>query len=197
MTEKETPESKRPWGIILTLIGTVITVAGTIIVANINSANEIAKLRVQNEINLTNTAISRDEAVRALTAEAGIVTQTLAITASGSVTSAPTQTAAPTLNPSIPTQLVLIPTDAPRPTLTVEPSYPCDAHIDPNAEAARLDVVLQTPVGNTIVGSVSRGEPIRVIERSAGINVYYRIQRDGRTIGWIAEEYLELSDNCP
>jgi len=113
----------------------------------------------------------------------------------------PTNTPLPTSTP-LPTNTSLpAPTTAPA-TATSAPiviaTYPCDAQVDPFSTSTTLNVVRQFPnQTSTTVASVRRGDAVTVIEKSAGNDVFYRIQSNGRTLGWIAEEHLELSANCP
>lgn len=135
-------------------------------------------------------------------------------TSTPSSTPTPTETSLATPTPAHtaipPTDASVLPTNTPVPptpvpTVTNTPlqsistgSYPCDATVNPFATATTLNVVRQFPNQNaSIVASVRRGETVLVIERSAGSDVFYNIQSNGRTVGWIADEHLELSNNCP
>jgi Bacterial SH3 domain len=95
----------------------------------------------------------------------------------------------PTATPA-PAQPTVVPTVSTR-------AYPCTAQVDPNSPSSILNVVRQSPNSTTVIASVRRGDQVTVIERSAGANVFYRIQSGGRTIGWIAAQYLALSATCP
>ncbi len=220
MTEKEDAKSKLPWGIILGLIGTIITVAGTIIVANIGSSNELEKLRVQNEINLTNTAIARIEAIQAVTLQAQLATDTpiAIVTATSTVTSTPSNT--PTDTPStVPTETVVIPTEKPSdtplptspPTAIPTPitiptqaarAYPCDATINAaGSDAIRIQVVYSQPLPQGI-----RLDPIRVDTQVQVVNQrdtpsngrWYQIAgSNGTRLGWVHQNNLHLSTDCP
>ena len=97
-------------------------------------------------------------------------------------------------------------TDEPTPFLTATspppsastPSFPCDATVDPNSAPSTLNIVRQLPNPSaSIVASLQRGELVRIIGQGGDPNIFYEIQSSGRTLGWVAERYLVLSDSCP
>lgn len=123
-------------------------------------------------------------------------------TATQTQTETPTATSTQTPTPSF-TSTQVEATPSPTATIFFQPVptsaqiLPCDAVIDSNAASTILNIVRQFPNPNaTITGSVRRGEPIRVLEKSAGTDAFYEIQVNGRSVGWVAEEHIEFSANC-
>ncbi|MGB1287674.1 MAG: GW dipeptide domain-containing protein [Aggregatilineales bacterium] len=106
----------------------------------------------------------------------------------------PTQTS-PAIQIVLPTStLVIVNTSIP----VQAQGYPCDATISPNSVSSILNVVRQFPNREAIItASVRRSDSVTIIDQSSGTDLYYQIQQNGRTIGWIAEEYLVLSPGCP
>ncbi|MCL4247077.1 MAG: TIR domain-containing protein [Anaerolineae bacterium] len=193
------------------LIGALVIVAATLI--NSNGDRELAALQtpipttVVAQVGATDTDIPT-----ATIAPSPTPTDTPVPTATPTETavpprSTPTSTETPMEIPTASPTSTETETPTPSPTATpvsVTPtvmpqsrSYPCEATVDPYATASILTVVRQSPNSSTTIASVRRGEQVLVIDRSAGAQVFYRIQSNGRTIGWIAAEYLELSPTCP
>ena len=135
------------------------------------------------------------------------LTHTVTPTATLTPTQLPTETATniPPTATAIPPSAtsVSLPTNTAIPAPTQPPivtnrSFPCEGTVAPTATSSILNVVRQFPNPNaSIVDSVRRGEIVTVLDNSAGSTVYYEIQSGGRTIGWIAQEYLVLSETCP
>ena len=108
-----------------------------------------------------------------------------------------TPTSTPTLTSTVTSSFLQTPTNAPT-SIVSSITYPCHAVVDPSLTSTRLNVVKQFPNStSTTVASVRRGDTVIILERSEGTDGYYHIQSGGRTLGWIAASYLQLSASCP
>lgn len=172
------------------LYAAMIGAVGAIVAAVITILPNFMNQNTASTLPPTPTSVVINEPTTAIPDEPAL-TSVPPWTQQPATTNTPTDVAAPAATATSP------PTSTSAPVQTSR-SYPCSATVDPFSGSTVLNVVRQFPTRTAqIVDSVRRGDEVLVLERSAGADVFYRIQSDGRTVGWIAEEYLQLSNNCP
>ncbi|GIK63645.1 MAG: hypothetical protein BroJett018_14390 [Chloroflexota bacterium] len=193
-----TPKTNRrirlnePWAIIIAaLISGICLIIAALIALGDNNDNEKSESTPPQIVEATTTVAQTVSPSS---------TPTSTPTASATTSNIPTQTnAATTIFTSIPTESSILTTTAPT---TI--AYPCEGQIvDAGSYVTSLNVVRISPspdarlrppvkVGDVVTIEAKEGETIA--------NTWYQITYEGPNgsiSGWIPDEYLALSENCP
>ncbi len=196
------------------IIGFVVTILAAIIAAIIDPAVSFY-LQARQEARLTREAQTAAaiaiSAAQSETAAAPTLTDTPINTPSDTPTNPPTVTPIPTEPPTVTLTATLEPSETPVPSLTPTeppptaiptspaPSYPCQGQIiNPFSQATTLTIIRGFPNSEVApLGYVIVGETVDITGRSSGANAYFQIETERNTSGWVAGDYVTISDNCP